>query len=137
MRQLRHHSSRVIKDPQRFSSGRVVGLVCFSWGSWSAHLRCWIMWTSTIRWVTRSADLRPVAARLAGGAIITLALVAPSFMAVQAWSGNIGVQKVSAPRTLPAFVAAEAAQSPQVGTLVIEAQGDSYLVTLSAEQARL
>jgi len=72
----------------------------------------------------------PVAARIAGGAIITLALVAPSFMAVQAWSGNIGVQQVSAPRTLPAFVAAEAAQSPQVGTLVIEAQDDSYLVTL-------
>jgi hypothetical protein len=72
----------------------------------------------------------PVVARLAGGTIITLALVAPSFMAVQAWSGNIGVQQVSAPRTLPAFVAAEAAQSPQVGTLVIEAQGDSYLVTL-------
>jgi hypothetical protein len=56
--------------------------------------------------------------------------VAPGLMAVQAWSGNISVQPVSAPRTLPAFVAAEAAQSPQVGTIVITATEDAYLVTL-------
>ena len=72
----------------------------------------------------------PVIARIAGSAVVLAALVAPGLMAVQAWSGNVSVQEVSAPRTMPAFVAAEAAQSPQVGTLVIEATEDAYLVTL-------
>jgi hypothetical protein len=72
----------------------------------------------------------PVSARIAGSAVVVAALVAPGLMAVQAWSGNVSVQAVSAPRTMPAFVAAEAAQSPQVGTLVIEATEDAYLVTL-------
>jgi GT2 family glycosyltransferase len=72
----------------------------------------------------------PVIARTAGAAVVVVTLVAPGLMAVQAWSGNVSVQAVSAPRTMPAFVAAEAAQSPQVGTLVIEATEDAYLVTL-------
>jgi GT2 family glycosyltransferase len=72
----------------------------------------------------------PVAARIAGSALVVSALVAPSLVAIQAWTGNVSVQPVAAPRTLPAFVAAEAAQSPQVGTVVITALDDSYLVTL-------
>jgi hypothetical protein len=72
----------------------------------------------------------PGAARIAGVALVITGFVAPGLMAVQAWSGNISVQPVSAPRTLPAFVAAEAAQSPQVGTIVITATEDAYLVTL-------
>jgi hypothetical protein len=72
----------------------------------------------------------PGAARSAGVALVITGFVAPGLMAVQAWSGNISVQPVSAPRTLPAFVAAEAAQSPQVGTIVITATEDAYLVTL-------
>jgi GT2 family glycosyltransferase len=72
----------------------------------------------------------PVAVRIAGSALVVASLVAPGVMAVQAWSGQVSVQSVSAPRTMPAFVAAEAAQSPQVGTLVIDATEDAYLVTL-------
>jgi hypothetical protein len=72
----------------------------------------------------------PVIARIAGSALVLAALVAPWVMALSAWSGNVSVQPVSAPRTLPAFVAAEAAQSPQVGTLVMEARDGAYLVTL-------
>ncbi|MGA1563708.1 MAG: glycosyltransferase [Pontimonas sp.] len=72
----------------------------------------------------------PVGARLAGGGIALLALVAPSIMAVQAWSGGVSVSPVSASRTLPAFVAAEAVQSPEVGTLVISAVDGNYLVSL-------
>ena len=72
----------------------------------------------------------PVIARISGSALVVASLVAPGLMAVQAWSGNVSVQAVSAPRTMPAFVAAEAAQSPQVGTLVIEATEDADLVTL-------
>ena len=72
----------------------------------------------------------PVSARIVGSALVAAALVAAGLMAVQAWSGNASVQAVSAPRTMPAFVAAEAAQSPQVRTLVIEATEDAYLVTL-------
>jgi len=72
----------------------------------------------------------PGAARIAGVALVMTGFVAPGLMAVQAWSGNSSVQPVSAPRTLPAFVAAEAAQSPQVGTIVITATEDAYLVTL-------
>ncbi len=71
-----------------------------------------------------------VATRFVGALLVVLALVAPGIMAVWAWSGMTAVSPSSAARTLPAFVAAEAAQSPQVGTLVIEATGDSYLVTL-------
>ncbi len=72
----------------------------------------------------------PVVARIAGSALVLAALVAPGVMALSAWSGNVNVQPVSAPRTLPAFVAAEAAQSPQVGTLVMEVREGAYLVTL-------
>jgi len=72
----------------------------------------------------------PSAARIAGAALVVTGFVAPGLIAVQAWSGNISVQPVPAPRTLPAFVAAEAAQFPQVGTLVITATDDAYLVTL-------
>jgi len=74
--------------------------------------------------------LGPLAARVAGGAVLLTALVAPGLIAVQAWTGQVGVQAVSASRTLPAFVSAEAAQSPQVGTLIITARDESYLVTL-------
>jgi len=62
--------------------------------------------------------------------VLLTALVAPGLIAVQAWTGQVGVQAVSASRTLPAFVSAEAAQSPQVGTLIITARDESYLVTL-------
>jgi len=72
----------------------------------------------------------PGAARIAGVSLVLTGFVAPGLMAVQAWSGNVSVQPVSAPRTLPAFVAAEAAQSPQVGTIVLTATEDAYLVTL-------
>ena len=78
----------------------------------------------------RLPGLGPVAARVAGGAVIALTLVAPGVMAVNAWSGGTSVQTASAPRTLPAFVAAEASQSPQIGTLVMTRSEDSYLVTL-------
>ena len=72
----------------------------------------------------------PLAARLGSSALVVTALVAPGIFAVASWTGTTAVQPVSAARTMPAFVAAEAAQSPLVGTLVIEAVGDSYLVTL-------
>lgn len=72
----------------------------------------------------------PVAAKVAGVAVVLTALVAPGLVALQAWSGQLSVQAVSAPRTLPAFVSAEAAQSPQVGTLVITPLDETYLVTL-------
>jgi len=72
----------------------------------------------------------PGAAQVAGVSLVLTGFVAPGLMAVQAWSGNVSVQPVSAPRTLPAFVAAEAAQSPQVGTIVLTATEDAYLVTL-------
>jgi GT2 family glycosyltransferase len=72
----------------------------------------------------------PALARVASLTVVALALVAPGLVAVTAWTGDIAVQSVPAPRTMPAFVAAEAAQSPHVGTLVIDATEDSYLVTL-------
>jgi hypothetical protein len=72
----------------------------------------------------------PLVARVAGSAVVALSLIAPGLVAVAAWSGTIAVQAAPAPRTMPAFVAAEAAQSPQVGTLVIQATEGSYLVTV-------
>ena len=72
----------------------------------------------------------PVSARIVGFGVAVLALVAPSVVAVQAWTGNSPVEAVSASRTMPAFVAAEAAQNPNVGTVVIESTDDAYFVTL-------
>lgn len=71
-------------------------------------------------WLTRAG-----AAALA----TTVVTVAIPF-ALSAWSGATLVQSATAPRTLPALVAAEAATNPRIGTLVIAETQDGFDVSL-------
>lgn len=72
------------------------------------------------QWIARG-----VATALTLGALVS---VAPFVSA--GWSGGAAVVPSVAPRTLPAFVAAEAATNPGIGTLVIREVGSGYQVSL-------
>jgi len=62
--------------------------------------------------------------------VAVAALVTPSAIAYQVWTHQTLVNPVTEPRTLPAFVAAEALETPGVGTLVIESFPSGYQVSL-------
>jgi hypothetical protein len=69
-------------------------------------------------------------ARIAGALIITLASVQIIPFAIATWSGNNPLSPSTVWRTLPAFVEAEAAGNPGLGTLIIEQRGESFDVSL-------
>jgi len=69
-------------------------------------------------------------ARLTAGVLVGASLTIPALVGIQVWSGNGIVQPASAARTLPAFVSAEAAAMPHVGTLVISPTNSGYAATL-------
>ena len=62
--------------------------------------------------------------------VAVAALVTPSAIAYQVWTNQTLVNPVTEPRTLPAFVAAEALETPGVGTLVMESSPSGYQVSL-------
>jgi hypothetical protein len=64
--------------------------------------------------------------RTAGAVIAVSALIGAAPFVVGTWSGATDVAPSTAPRTLPAFVAAEAATNPGIGTLVIREVGSEY-----------
>jgi len=72
------------------------------------------------RWLTRG-----IAGAIGLAAIVSLAPFVGS-----SWLGESKVQPSAAPRTLPAFVAAEAANNPAIGTLVIREVEGGYQVSL-------
>jgi GT2 family glycosyltransferase len=72
----------------------------------------------------------PWLARTAGVVVIAFAALQIAPFVYATWSGNVPVQANSEARTLPAFVAAEAANNPQVGTLVIQATPEGFDVSL-------
>jgi hypothetical protein len=69
-------------------------------------------------------------ARVAGIVVISFAALQIAPFVYATWSGTVAVQANSEARTLPAFVAAEAAGNPQIGTLVIEATTEGFDVSL-------
>ena len=69
-------------------------------------------------------------ARSTTALVLVATLVAPVAVGFQVWGGDAAVSPAKAARTLPAFVAAEAALNPDVGTLVIEPGEDIYHVSL-------
>ena len=64
------------------------------------------------------------------GVVVAASLVAPVLVGMQVWTHQSPVSPSQASRTVPAFVAAESALMPQVGTLVIEPAGEAYRVSL-------
>jgi hypothetical protein len=69
-------------------------------------------------------------ARSTTALVLVATLVAPVAVGFQVWGDEAAVSPAKAARTLPAFVAAEAALNPAVGTLVIEPGEDIYHVSL-------
>jgi len=69
-------------------------------------------------------------ARSTTALVLVATLVAPVAVGFQVWGDEAAVSPAKAARTLPAFVAAEAALNPDVGTLVIEPGEDIYHVSL-------
>jgi GT2 family glycosyltransferase len=69
-------------------------------------------------------------ARIAGGTVIALGVLQVTPFALAAWGNQTLVQPSTVSRTLPAFVAAEAATYPALGTLVIEQVEDRFDVSL-------
>jgi GT2 family glycosyltransferase len=69
-------------------------------------------------------------ARIASIALAVMAVVQVAPFVLATWSGGTPVAPSATGRSLPAFVAAEAAGNPAIGTLLIREVDDSYLVTL-------
>jgi GT2 family glycosyltransferase len=72
----------------------------------------------------------PWLTRIAGLSVGAVALVGMMPFAVQTWLNQTPVQASPVARTLPAFVAAEAALNPLVGTLIIEQTDDGFRATI-------
>ena len=70
-------------------------------------------------------------ARSIAAAVTITSLATPALLGVYVWNGSGAVQPASAPRTLPAFVAAEATALPEVGTLVISPTDAGYSARLA------
>jgi hypothetical protein len=69
-------------------------------------------------------------ARVAGVIVVTVGALQIGPFVSASWLGLSAVQANSEARTLPAFVAAEAAGNPQIGTLVIGATAEGFDVSL-------
>ncbi|MFT6973196.1 MAG: GT2 family glycosyltransferase [Pontimonas sp.] len=69
-------------------------------------------------------------ARCTTALVLIATLVVPVAVGFQVWGGEAEVSPAKAARTLPAFVAAEAALTPAVGTLVIDPGEEIYHVSL-------
>jgi GT2 family glycosyltransferase len=76
--------------------------------------------TGPTQWLTRVGGV--------GVVVMATLLIAPFVFLT--WAGHQAVQPASAWRTLPAFVAAEAATNPSVGTLIITDAEDGFAVSL-------
>lgn len=72
------------------------------------------------QWVTRTA----------GGTVAVFAIISVAPFVALSWGSNAVVVAGSAERTLPAFVAAEAANNQAIGTLVIREMDGEYQVSL-------
>lgn len=75
--------------------------------------------------------------RLAAGALVASSVLPLASFSVSSWQGQTLVQPSAVLRTVPAFVAAEAQNQPEIGTLVIEETAEGFDVSVERGSGQL